>query len=583
MSRPQSVSPPTRASNMTTAISNPTTPPTQRKRRRSSRLSGSQRSHGSQSPPFQYRREQYSDEQAQGREEVTEKPATGRHGVHAPAPTANGWTYELEVIQQPQRARACGFGNKDRRPLSPPPIVRLWIRTVTGTVVDPNLVDTRFLIMMVDLWSADRQQERNVVMHPVSAGVTRLESPPPSHYENPMAGPSSRPSTGSRPLTGSSGGMSSWSGGSYRQTSYSSPVPPPVDQAHRSAQQSPHGSASVSGWPTSRPLPPPFSRTTSYTRPQVEHDPEPPRPKTAPSRPANNPPSSSAAGDTTPKAYALPSLASIAEDRPPAALTLPAMHARSQQLRPGSSSHSHGRPKSFQQLEGQSSDYSAGLRPYSSSSSMYDRPSSGWSDARPWSSGVSSNRPSSSGEDLRSPMSAHFGHSIRMTDPSFPPTPGVDPVPSAFPHQGNYVSNTWEENKARYLTSQPAAQYSRVLVGKVTAVCHKLKDEHDELGLYFFAADLGIRTEGTFTLRMVVTDIASMMGQDVMLGAKAPVHAQIYSNPFTVYSAKRFPGVIPTTKMTKDFAAQGVKLSVRETKRAAGGDDGDGEGDEEDD
>ena len=33
----------------------------------------------------------------------------------------------LVVVQQPQRARMCGFGDKDRRPITPPPCVRLMV------------------------------------------------------------------------------------------------------------------------------------------------------------------------------------------------------------------------------------------------------------------------------------------------------------------------------------------------------------------------------------------------------------------------------------------------------------------------
>lgn len=39
-------------------------------------------------------------------------------------------TYNLQVIQQPERARACGSGAKssaDRRPVDPPPIVELRV------------------------------------------------------------------------------------------------------------------------------------------------------------------------------------------------------------------------------------------------------------------------------------------------------------------------------------------------------------------------------------------------------------------------------------------------------------------------
>lgn len=36
--------------------------------------------------------------------------------------------YELVVCQQPLHARMCGFGEKDRRPIDPPPIVQLIAR-----------------------------------------------------------------------------------------------------------------------------------------------------------------------------------------------------------------------------------------------------------------------------------------------------------------------------------------------------------------------------------------------------------------------------------------------------------------------
>ena len=35
--------------------------------------------------------------------------------------------YTLVIEQQPDRARMCGFGDKDRRPITPPPCVRLRV------------------------------------------------------------------------------------------------------------------------------------------------------------------------------------------------------------------------------------------------------------------------------------------------------------------------------------------------------------------------------------------------------------------------------------------------------------------------
>uniref|UniRef100_A0A1D1XQ09 Velvet domain-containing protein n=1 Tax=Anthurium amnicola TaxID=1678845 RepID=A0A1D1XQ09_9ARAE len=40
--------------------------------------------------------------------------------------------YTLRVSQQPLRARMCGFGEKDRRPIDPPPIVQLVVTDEKG-------------------------------------------------------------------------------------------------------------------------------------------------------------------------------------------------------------------------------------------------------------------------------------------------------------------------------------------------------------------------------------------------------------------------------------------------------------------
>lgn len=45
--------------------------------------------------------------------------------------------------------------------------------------------------------------------------------------------------------------------------------------------------------------------------------------------------------------------------------------------------------------------------------------------------------------------------------------------------------------------------------------------------------------------------------------AKAPVLAACYSDVFHVYSAKRFPGVVESTSLSKCFATQGIKIPIR--------------------
>lgn len=42
-----------------------------------------------------------------------------------------------------------------------------------------------------------------------------------------------------------------------------------------------------------------------------------------------------------------------------------------------------------------------------------------------------------------------------------------------------------------------------------------------------------------------------------------PILASVLSMPFQVYSAKKFPGVIESTELSKCFATQGMKIPIR--------------------
>jgi hypothetical protein len=44
---------------------------------------------------------------------------------------------------------------------------------------------------------------------------------------------------------------------------------------------------------------------------------------------------------------------------------------------------------------------------------------------------------------------------------------------------------------------------------------------------------------------------------------KAPVLAACLSETFSVYSAKKFPGVVESTHLSKCFATQGIKIPIR--------------------
>lgn len=98
---------------------------------------------------------------------------------------AHGRQYSLSVEQQPIRARMCGFGDKDRRPITPPPCIRLIIiDTNTGQEIEPSDIDSTYFVLTVDLWNQEGNSEVNLVRHSnhtpsVSISTTSTTSYPP--------------------------------------------------------------------------------------------------------------------------------------------------------------------------------------------------------------------------------------------------------------------------------------------------------------------------------------------------------------------------------------------------------------------
>ena len=130
------------------------------------------------------------------------------------------------------------------------------------------------------------------------------------------------------------------------------------------------------------------------------------------------------------------------------------------------------------------------------------------------------------------------------------------------------------------VSSSASGTCTRNLIGSLSGSAFKLKDLKNEIGLWFVFQDLSIRTEGFFRLKFSFFDLmgelpTSIRGDDINdLSKIAPLLASIYSDPFHVYSAKKFPGVIESTALSKEFAKQGIKIPIRKD----GGKDGDKSG-----
>ncbi|KAH7363783.1 velvet factor-domain-containing protein [Rhexocercosporidium sp. MPI-PUGE-AT-0058] len=119
--------------------------------------------------------------------------------------------------------------------------------------------------------------------------------------------------------------------------------------------------------------------------------------------------------------------------------------------------------------------------------------------------------------------------------------------------------------------SAPQGMFTRNLIGSLAASAFRLCDPDDRIGIWFVLQDLSIRTEGHFRLRFSFVNVGvpvspSNPGAATTLTTNktvAPVLASCFSDVFHVYSAKRFPGVVESTNLSKCFATQGIKIPIR--------------------
>ncbi|KAH6674065.1 velvet factor-domain-containing protein [Plectosphaerella plurivora] len=151
--------------------------------------------------------------------------------------------------------------------------------------------------------------------------------------------------------------------------------------------------------------------------------------------------------------------------------------------------------------------------------------------------------------------------------PPSPAYPGYNGLaPADYPRQ-NYVAGGFS-SRGSGAGNTPSGMFTRNLIGSLAASAFRLQDPSERIGVWFILQDLSIRTEGSFRLRFSFVNVGPNVGPT---GAplnggkpgKAPILASCFSAPFTVYSAKKFPGVCDSTPLSKCFAAQGIKIPIR--------------------
>ncbi|KAF4963953.1 hypothetical protein FSARC_8088 [Fusarium sarcochroum] len=122
----------------------------------------------------------------------------------------------------------------------------------------------------------------------------------------------------------------------------------------------------------------------------------------------------------------------------------------------------------------------------------------------------------------------------------------------------------------------------RRLMGSLVGAPFVGKDEYGEEGCFFCFPDLSCRTPGAFRLKFSLVKIDPARAREV---GRFPVLVEAKSEIFTVYTAKDFPGMQASTRLTKRLKEQGCIISIKKgndrAKNARGHDDSsDGEQDE---
>lgn len=113
---------------------------------------------------------------------------------------------------------------------------------------------------------------------------------------------------------------------------------------------------------------------------------------------------------------------------------------------------------------------------------------------------------------------------------------------------------------------QPDRRRTRRLMGQLVASPSVAKDEHDVEGCFFCFPDLSCRTHGKYRLRFVLMRLDP---SNLVVGGFSPILTDVLSDVFTVYTAKDFPGMRPSSALTRALKLQGCNIQVKKGNEKA--------------
>ncbi|KAJ7490273.1 velvet factor-domain-containing protein, partial [Mycena galericulata] len=426
--------------------------------------------------------------------------------------------YSLEMVQHPLRARMCGFGDKDRRPLAPAAVARLVVKREDNSLVDVDDVDCSFFLVTVDLWSEDGLHERNLVLHP-SSGDRYV----PVQTNKPRR----------------RGGSSTVPPRSGHQTPISRSTPTPSHYRSDDSSTGPGYGGGGQGYFPAPTAPIAFSPSSPY-----------------------GPPSATPSWGYS--SHGSPQVDRNTTYPPP---ILPSIHSFGRSANSSSPVGESWHPESEPTYRPWNADGGSGF----STSDQYGNPPL---DPALKSAGAGAGTPDArnGGHGAWDQSSNRYSHGGSYSPaPSTPQQydPALYPAPPYAQHAHPQHPHTQQQQQAAATpapTPGPRSAYTRTLVGPLSSNGYRLLDEHRKPGIFFLFQDLSVRTEGTFRLRLRLMNVGAAPAPEP--GALqvhtnvSPVLAQIFTEPFTVFSAKRFPGVPETTALSIAFGNQGLKLPL---------------------
>ncbi|KAG6378613.1 velvet factor [Boletus reticuloceps] len=441
--------------------------------------------------------------------------------------------YSLQVVQHPLRARMCGFGDKDRRPLAPAAVAKMVVRREDNSIVDVDELDFSFFLVTVDLWSADGTREMNLVLHPSSSTDRYLSTVATKPKKSRTTVPTAASPRSDHPSPPSS-----------HSTPNSAPEPP----------RPPLDSQSGMSILIQTESPSPFTTSGySYTSPDS-------------SIPDSIPYSNSNPYTTSPDSPDAWSYPPAPSHGTHSVQNQPLRNAQRTGIPPAPS----GEPWNSQSIYRTDADTPT-FRTWPGAESSYQTPIQSHASVynthdidRPYHSSVQPD-----GREYHQwNHSQHDSYAANYDTPTLYGAPAYPQQPPQTPYyQASYPqSNT--SSSSPPATSPPLTRhvYTRTLVGPLSCNACRLLDEHQIPGIFFLFQDLSVRTEGTFRLRLRLMNVGDSSTPEAdalrVHTHVSPVLAQTFTDPFVVFSAKRFPGVPETTALSIAFGNQGQKLPL---------------------